>query len=347
MRQDVSVTFVLHGADLPALSRLDPDRDWREFVSGERAWILQTFLRLRAAGFTASLSDRLPRSGIAIFSAGQRTALARGPVQRTEAFLLATRQDRRGTPYADAEIVQNPTQADGDTRLYVPHWPQPALIPRDPSRGERVERVEYKGDVDNLHPEFRDPDWPRFLARHGLEWVCDGRVHRQGRVEARPLQWHDYAAIDLVLAVRPPDPDLHLRKPATKLCNAWLAGVPALLGPESAYRSLRRDELDYVEVTSRADAEAAVSLLIREPGLYARMRERAHVRAAECTVGQVTAAWLRLLRETVPELARREAVRRRHRRLVSLRDLGARVRRIAGAVPLPEFRSRAPHPDRR
>lgn len=119
----------------------------------------------------------------------------------------------------------------------------------------------------------------RFLADHGIEWVCDGNVYAQGATDGLQLQWNDFSETDLVLAVRPPSGDLHLRKPATKLCNAWLAGVPAMLGPESAYRSLRRDELDFIEVGARAEAEAAVLRMLQEPARYASMRERASERA--------------------------------------------------------------------
>lgn len=327
MNDDTHVTFVLHGADVQALARLDPDRDWREFVTGERAWVLQTFLRLRHAGLAASLSDRLPRTGIAVFSASHRARIARGPVQRTSAFLLATRQDRRETLFADAEVVQNPGQAGSARRVHVPHWPQPGLMPRDASRGDRLGRVEYKGFIGNLHPDFRDPAWPRFLADHGIEWVCDGKVYAQGATDGLQLQWNDFRETDLMLAVRPPSADLHLRKPATKLCNAWLAGVPAMLGPESAYRHLRRDELDFIEVGSRAEAEAAILRLLHEPGRYASLRQRTSERAAECTVGCVTGHWLRVLTETVPSLARQDVVRRRHRWPVLVRNVAGRVQR--------------------
>ena len=321
------MTFVLHGADVQALGRLDPDRDWREFVTGERAWVLQTHLRLRRAGFAAELSDHLPRRGIAVFSASHRAGIARGPVQRTDAFLLATRQDRRETLFADAEVVQNPAQANGTNLLHVPHWPQPGLLPRDGARGDSLRRIEYKGFIGNLHPEFRDPAWPRFLAAHGIEWVCDGKVYAQGATDGLQLQWNDFRETDLVLAVRPASSDLHVRKPATKLCNAWLAGVPAMLGPESAYRSLRRDELDFVEVGTRAEAEAAVLRLLREPARYAGMRQRATERAAECTVERVTERWLHLLQVDVPKLAGQADVRRRHRRPVFWRNAAGRVRR--------------------
>lgn len=331
LAREPHVTFVLHGSDVTSLARLDPDRDWREFVTGERAWVLQTFLRLRAAGLDASLSERLPRTGIAVFSASHRAKLARGPVQRTDAFLLATRQDRRETLFADAEVVQNPAQANDAHRMHVPHWPQPGLVPRDAARGDRLRRIEYKGFVGNLHPEFQDPAWPRFLARHGVEWVCDGKVYRQDTTDGLQLQWNDYRDTDLVLAVRPTSADLHLRKPATKLCNAWLAGVPAMVGPESAYRALRRHASDFIEVSTRAEAEAAVLRLLAEPGLYARMRQRAAERAAECTIARVTERWIEVLEREVPQLAVTALVRRRHRLPLLVRNVAGRAQRLLRA----------------
>jgi hypothetical protein len=47
--------------------------------------------------------------------------------------------------------------------------------------------------------------------------------------------WHDYSTDDLVLAVRDLTEKDALVKPASKLVNAWIAGVPALLGPEPAF----------------------------------------------------------------------------------------------------------------
>jgi hypothetical protein len=333
LSEDTHVTFVLHDADVQALGQLDPDQDWREFVTGERAWVLQTYLRLRQAGCAAELSDRLPRRGIAVFSASHRARIARGPVQRTGAFLLATRQDRRETLFADAEVVQNPAQANASNLLHVPHWPQPGLLPRDGARGDALRRIEYKGFSGNLHADFRDPAWPRFLAGHGIEWVCDGKVYAQGATDGLQLQWNDFRETDLVLAVRPASTDLHLRKPATKLCNAWLAGVPAMLGPESAYRSLRRDELDFVEVSTRAEAEAAVLRMLRQPGLYAAMRQRAQRRAAECGIERVTERWLQVLQVDVPALARQAEVRQRHRWPVFCRNAAGRIRRLARGRP--------------
>jgi hypothetical protein len=41
-----------------------------------------------------------------------------------------------------------------------------------------------------------------------------------------------------------------LAQTAIKLYNCWHAGVPAVLGAESAFRANRRSDLDYLEVQS-------------------------------------------------------------------------------------------------
>ena len=130
------------------------------------------------------------------------------------------------------------------------HFPQPALIARDPARGDRIENIAYKGLSGNLHPEFHGKAWREFLAARGLRWVTDAVEESQSRDDKSKLAWNDYREVDLVLAVRLPSrnvlgrSDLHPRKPATKLYNAWRAGVPALLGPELAYRELRESPLE-------------------------------------------------------------------------------------------------------
>lgn len=74
----MDVTFFLHGEPhLEALKRLDPDRDHREFQTGERVWILQTCLRPRAAGHAIELRDCWPRCGLLLFDARQKHELRR------------------------------------------------------------------------------------------------------------------------------------------------------------------------------------------------------------------------------------------------------------------------------
>jgi len=308
MSRPMRCTFFLAGEDLEALSRIDPGRDWRELQTGERAWILQTYLRLRDAGHPVELSGTAPEDGLVVFHAKQAKELYRQRSRLRDAFLVGVRADNREPLLADVEILQNGFFADGRRRFFLPHWPQPGLVPRDPERGARIERIAYKGFAANLHADFRTPAWTGFLAAEGIEWVVDA-VAFAGRNRLE-LEWPDFRTVDLAVAVRPDERKQRHSKPATKLVNAWLAGAPALLGPELAFRELRRTELDYLEVASVAEAREAVLRLRRDPGLYQAMVENGRERGAGYTPEALVPRWAELLFATIPALAERRSLRR-------------------------------------
>lgn len=327
MTAALPVTFVLLG-DKPrsVLERFEPDRDWREFITGERAWILQTFLRLRDAGLPVALNDELPASGIVVFTAKQRRELRRARARPPSgALLVATRGDVGAALIADFEIVQNRHTADARRRFFVPHWPQPGLVPRDPARGSRIENIAFKGFSGNLHPDFHGAAWLEFLRANHLSWREDAVPHARHATQAHELAWNDFRAIDLVVAVRRPDARLHPRKPATKLINSWHAGVPALLGPEVAYRELRQSPLDYVEVADVREAQATISRLRAEPARYEAMVAHGRQRAQEFSIAAITEQWRRLLFDVLPAHTNDPHVRRWRGRPLALKEL---VRRL-------------------
>ena len=298
----MEVTFYLDDSEVGALRGLDPDRDWRELQRGERAWVLQTYLHLARAGYPVRLASRLPESGVVVFHAKERRALPlrRRSRGRSGLVFVAVRGDVRQAAGADFEVVQNRQSADGAGSFFVPHWPQPGLLPRDPSRGTRLARIAYKGFDRNLHPWFRTAGWRDFLASHGIEWVIDSVPFAEGGT-GEALEWPDFRSVDAVLAVRPAACPRRDSKPATKLYNAWLAGVPALLSPDVAFRELRRSPLDYLEAAGPAEAKSGVRRLLAEPDLYRRMVANGRARAAEFSAGAVLARWLELLEEILPE----------------------------------------------
>ena len=220
--------FFLHGeARLAPLEELDPERDFSEFQTGERAWILQTYLCLKRAGHDVALTDRWPERGLLVFSSKQRHILRRLSGSTGEVYLLGIREDVGPALIADWEVLQNGRGVDGEKRFFVPFWPQPGLIARNASRGQLLRRAAYKGFLHNLHADFQDDRWLRFLAERGIEWSCDAPEYRGRQRTAAQTHWNDYSEVDLIVAVRPYDRFMHARKPATKLYNAWLAGVPA------------------------------------------------------------------------------------------------------------------------
>jgi hypothetical protein len=291
---EVPVTFYadVSDAELAGWRALRPDAEPQRLVRGDECWIAQTCARLRDAGMPVSLDNRVPAEGIVVFYAGDKRAVAKAFDPRGRALLVAVRSDRHPVGFADFEIVQNASSADGARTRHLPHWPQAGLLPRDPVRGERVRCVLFPGTPQNLHPGFGGEAWHRFLDQHALEFRCHYASACGG-----PAAWHDYRDVDVMLAIRPPAMGLVPHKPAWKLFNAWLAGVPAILGPEAGYRELRRGPLDYLEA---ADPQAAMHALARlrdEPGLYAAMVANGHVRGADFTVAATLRRWQALLAE--------------------------------------------------
>ena len=60
-------------------------------------------------------------------------------------------------------------------------------------------------------------------------------------------------------------------KPSTKLVNAWIAGVQALLGPEPGFQDIRQTPLDYFEVKTPVEVLNAIHRLRSQPALYEQM----------------------------------------------------------------------------
>lgn len=102
----------------------------------------------------------------------------------------------------------------------------------------------------------------------------------------------------IVLAFRGSRRD-YIHKPNSKLYNAWHAGVPAILGHESAYQAERRSELDYIEVTSLCEVVSALKRLRDDKELRKAMVENGRIRAEETNYTNLTARWHDLIAKTV------------------------------------------------
>jgi len=126
-------------------------------------------------------------------------------------------------------IVQNPHNLLSPTDHLVQHWLQPGLIPRDVSRGSRLETIVYMGGSINLWSAFWDPSFESGLGELGVSF----------RINEHPANFHDFRDCDVTLTVRDLTESDYFAKPASKLVNTWHAGVPALLGPEPAFQALR------------------------------------------------------------------------------------------------------------
>lgn len=270
--------------ELAQLTAADIDRLQDRFRSGIDVWTVQTYLQiapaLRERGYTVSIGPKVLAGSILLAHRDDLNTFF-GGLHRT--FIVSCRADRPRTASADIEILQNALNLCPSREFFIPLWPQPGLISRDPARGDTIQRMAYFGRQDSLPPWFSSPDFRNALSVLGIEF------------EIRHRAWHDYHDIDLVLAHRIEAPTMLRQKPATKLYNAWLAGVPALLAPEPEYQRMRTAPEDFIEIESPDAVLAAVRQLQTEPARYAVMRTRCAERASEFSAPAIAARWLDLL----------------------------------------------------
>lgn len=312
-RGDVAtVTFVLGHLerdwhDIERLDEGDIERSPHRFQGGRNSWIAQGYLRLRAGlerrGLRVRVSASLPTAGIALV---HRDDANRIRPSCAGAFLLVVRADRAPVAACDVAIAQNGTALRENER-FVPLWPQPALHPRDAGRGTRIARLAYHGRPGRL------PDW---LAGRAF---LDALAARGVAFEARSGRWGDYRETDLAIAARDDSPSMLATKPATKIYNAWLAGVPVLAKAEPAYREIRRSPLDFLEIAAPGDVLGAIDQLRAAPERYEAMVANGRSRAREFDVEAIRGRWLDLFdREILPAARRAQARSASARRILYL-----------------------------
>lgn len=249
--------------------------------SGIDVWPVQTFLELRAAAaqcpFTVAMDARYPHGQPAVAHWDDLKVSSR----YWRSYLAVARADRPPACVPAWQVVQSPAQ-QGPAAFHIPLWPQPGLIPRSAGR-VGIGRLGYFGRLSSLPAFLSDPAFRSELQRRGVTFHADER------------NWRDYSETDACLGLRI-EPAIGLAtKPPSKLLNAWLAGVPALLGPEPAYRALRASPLDYLEVSSGRDVLAALDRLIGEPGLYEAMVENGRTRARAFDRAAIRRRWIEFL----------------------------------------------------
>lgn len=201
-------------------------------------------------------------------------------------YVVACRYDRSRPEICEQRLVINKLNVIDKTDHYLPHWLQPNLIPRNGDRGTRVENLVFKGIERNLAPLFKTPQFKEKVSAIGMHFVMTSDD------STRLFQdWTDYTQADVVLAVRNNTQyDLSI-KPALKLINAWLAGCPAILGPEPAYQDLRQSDLDFIEVRTLEEVIAALQRLKNDPVLYTAMVENGFQRVKEFATDPVARHW--------------------------------------------------------
>jgi hypothetical protein len=274
------------------------------FERGADAWTIVSYLVLKGRGHAVELSSTMLPDRICV---AHRDSVIRRELP-FDSYIVAVRADRGPVWIGDWQIVQNSILEQGRSH-YLPYWPQPGLLARNPARGTRIERVGFMGRERNLGEPFRNDSFRRHLSDMGMELV----------VRTERGEWNDYRELDAILAVREGNPLWLSTKPASKLVNSWHAACPAILGPELAYDDVGDSERDFLTVRSPEQAIDAL-LSLRDPIRYQRLVEHGRTRAQEFTIPAVARHWEAFLAEQVSPAYERwrrgSAVLRRPIRLV-------------------------------
>jgi len=233
-----------------------PDQNWSGFGLGVYTWTIQTYLRLKSSGVACQLTPTLPEEGIVLCHSNVLRTFTKS-LYAPKRFVICIKAEAPLSAIAAMHIVQNPSEASpASDRYFIPHWPQPGLIKRSPARGNRFENIAFFGHQNSLAPELRSATWQKALKARQLtiQTICN--TNHWNEHKTIDTRWSDYHDIDAIVAIRSFDPLCRVttrrfsNKPATKLYNAWLAGVIPILGAESAYQKTGHPGKDYVEVNS-------------------------------------------------------------------------------------------------
>lgn len=258
-----------------------------------QAWIFRTWVTLAKYGCRTELVHRLPETGAVIACAG---AIPRPWPAAPGLFLVDVVAD--SLPHKDGilHIVQNAAHAARlPWSVFIPHWPQPDLVPRAKERGAKFERVAFFGDDRNLAIELRDHAWQAELQR------TTGASFEIRRTE----RWHDYSDVDAVVAVRDFGGMRQLHKPATKLYNAWIAGVPFIGGADSAYAADGKPGRDYLVARTPSEVLRHLAELSRSPEQRGALAAAGRNKAENFSEEAMARRWRQLVEETIPQRMRR------------------------------------------
>jgi hypothetical protein len=273
-----------HVTEMPAFEQF-----YRPESGGSSSWIVQTFLQLKLRGLDVHLVPEYVAGQICVVS---REELMKRQLMKClpfQSYLVVCQQDRPRPFICEHRVVQNQLNILSATDHFLPHWAQPDLRSRERTRGNRIETLVFKGRWYYLPEPFKTPEFVTKMNSLGVHFSV------LPDYEVDLSDWQDYSKADVLLAIRN-NPQMYLdSKPPTKLINAWLAGCPALLGPEPAYQALRKSELDYIEVQSVDDVIAALQRLRETPSLYQAMIENGYQRSQQFSSDRIAHLWRDLL----------------------------------------------------
>ena len=238
----------------------------------------------------------LPKEGIVI---AHRDHLDQKVARASNSLFVVCLQVDRPVPqpFSNIHLLHNPSArlVGNLPGFYMPGWPQINLIPRDNARGSQFKNVAFIGSEENFAEAGALDEFRAALKPLNINFML-----------VPPKAWNDFSQFDAVLGVRSYAPGHNfLTKPALKLANAWLAGVPAVMGRESAYRATGVVGVNFLEADSRLQIVSCLSRLKDNAALRHGLVANGRLAAPKYSTEAVLERWMQLLdREIFPSYQR-------------------------------------------
>lgn len=285
----------------------DPDVEPHLHADGFGHNMLELYTRMHKGGYEVSLGTDIPaNSRVVVFlpSLLNRRAQVRlfaELLRRRWVDLVSVRSDflisyQLPVP-PTLEVMPNRASISLARQEWIPPLPQRGLLPRSHGRGAAMDTLGYKGYPENLPEPMQHPGWAERLRSIGVAWQPDVRDEATG-----VNSWHDFSTLDVAVCLRVDGAAVGLlRKPATKLINAWCAGVIPFVGREPSYLELASHREDAMVVESADDVVVTLQELRSDQRLVERLRSGVAARGRQFTTARVLSLWTGAL--TTPPLA--------------------------------------------
>lgn len=272
---------------------LSTGHDWRLYNDGRYCWALLPAEKLIGGGCLPEVKISTDIKPDAINISHARTLAALNAPGFS--YIVSCDADWPRLPWANYSICQNRLNVAGKHSSWMPLFSQQGLILRDIELNTVV-TVGYFGRIDKKQ-EFES--FGDELARCGLKFIIKGED-----------TWNDYSDVDVAISLRFLSKRRILRKPATKLVNAWLAGVPFVAMDEPAFSQIGIPGKNYLAAGSPREVIKEVLKLRDDPDLYCRIRDAGQIASEKYTDAAVTRRWIELIEHTlVPEFDKWKANR--------------------------------------
>jgi len=282
---NISHNFVIQAprSSLDHLTTIHPGAPAVDWSKPDKHWVLQTYLELAKRGNLNVECSTRPRLGrVNLIHSANLLEISLTPDQ----FVVCIQADYPRRGWAHYHLVQNELlEDDGASMVYM--WPLPNLVPRDPDR-TGVETVAFAGELTNLALSVEW--WKRAFARIGIRFTILG-----------PDNYHDVHDIDVLIAVRSFDGRLYPRKPANKLFNAWMAHIPLIASPDSAFRQVGQPGTDYLIAHTPSDVINHVQQLRGDRSMYQTIVRNGVRKASFYTRDRIADRWENILQGPVQQ----------------------------------------------